>query len=241
MRSCSYNRCLVGHSPYFSSTYNVIMTFNPNDLFTAEPKLLSLDCFPTLFTPLSPPDYHLIMAGNTRYHRLPEDSRLSMESETGNAEHDATLLLLEPSDDGNSSPKKESKFTFHPTMIFRLITICLLIPSFVLFILSHRPRSTSAIVFVTLAIVRNILVILHHVISRHIRFKIEFRNGSSRFPRPRRSCPTWMKQGPLHLLLDLVHVVLLLITSIIATQGSYGWYRSSRLTVPACILAHIGK
>jgi len=230
-------------------TYHVNMPYDPDDLYEAEPKLLSIHCFPTFFTPRAPPTYEHIMAANTRYHRVSEEPRVSMQSTTGNADIDASLLLLEPtdndSDDGDAPPKNEHKFKCHPTVFLRLIAVCVLISSFVLFIVSRRPRSVAATIFVCFALVRNILVIFHHIIKRHIRIRIEFRNRSLRSGSPRKSCPEWLESGPLHLLLDSVLVIVLLITTIIATQGSYGWrYRydhRTQLVVPACILAYIGK
>lgn len=237
--------------------YHVNMPYDPDDLYEAEPKLLSISCFPTFFspapaptpTPQAPPTYEHIMAGNTRYHRVSEEPRVSMQSTTGNADLDAALLLLEPSesgsDDEDAPPKNEHKFKCHPTVLFRLIAVCVLISSFVLFVVSRRPRSVAATIFVCFALIRNILVIIHHIIKRHIRIRIEFRNRSLRSRSPRNSCPEWLKSGPLHLLLDSALVIVLLITTIIATQGSYGWrygydYRT-QFVVPACILAYIGK
>ncbi len=222
------------------------MPYDPDDLYTAEPKLLSIDCFPTFFTPPAPPNYDTIMAGSTRYQRVSEEMRASMDSSTGNAELDAGLLLLDPmrGDDDNEPPKKEHKFSCHPTLFLRLICICLLVPAFVLFILSRRPRCLAAAIFSCIVIVRNVLVIIHHILSRHLRIRIEFRNGSPRLGKPDRSCPDWLKQGPLYLLLDLALFTVLLIVTIIATQGSYNWYYGGArndVVVPACIIQYIGR
>jgi hypothetical protein len=228
------------------------MPYDPDeDLYTAEPKLLSLDfsCFPVFYAPPAPPDYDLIMAPNTHYHRV-DEARPSMES---SVDLEEGLLLLDPmgSDDGNEPSKPEHKFRCHPTLFFRLLTICLLIPSFVLFILSERPRSLSATIFAMIAIVRNALVLLHHCLSRQlkIKFSVELRNRRTRRNgKPSRKCPDWLKQiltvGPLHLLIDLILSGLLLICTIIATSGAYGWhwgrYRGHpNYAVPACILAYI--
>jgi hypothetical protein len=85
-----------------------------------EPKLLAIDCFPTFFTPPPPPHYQVIMAANTRYHRLPEDNRAPFESPTRDAE-----LLLGPLSSGKNptAPKKEHKFSYHPTLFLRLVVL----------------------------------------------------------------------------------------------------------------------
>ncbi|KAF8859689.1 hypothetical protein BDZ45DRAFT_725043 [Acephala macrosclerotiorum] len=228
------------------------MPYDPDeDLYTAEPKLLSLDfsCFPVFYAPPAPPDYDLIMASNTCYHRVGE-ARPSMES---SADLDEGLLLLDPlgSDDGNEPPKEQHKFTYHPTLFLRLIAICLLIPAFVLFILSNRPRNLSATIFAMIAIIRNVLVLLHHCLSRQlkIKFSIELRNRRSRRNgKSTRKCPDWLKQvltvGPLHFLVDLFLCVLLLICNIIATSGAVGWHWGRygghpNYTISGCILTYI--
>jgi hypothetical protein len=207
------------------------MPYDPDDLYTAEPKLLSLDCFPVFFSQPAPPDYDLIMANNTHYHRV-EDPRASMESSAG-ASDDTGLLLLDPtgSDDGDAPPSREHKFSCHPTLFLRLIAVCVLLPSFVICVLVLQPRFLAVTIFICFAIIRNALVVSHHILSRKIRvrFSIELRSRAPRATRPSRSCPEWLKQGPLHLLIDLILVSLLLITTIIATPA-----------VPAYILVYIG-
>ncbi|KUJ14053.1 uncharacterized protein LY89DRAFT_721182 [Mollisia scopiformis] len=223
------------------------MPYDPDDLYTAEPKLLSLDCFPVFFVqPAAPPDYDLIMAGNTRYHRISEDNRASMES--SNPELDAGLLLLDPTrdDDGNPPPKKSYNFSYHPTLLFRFIAICLFIPSFAMLVVTDRPRNLSAIIFICISFVRNILVILHWICSKRlrIRFSIELRNRGPVVGKPKRGCPAWLKHGLLHILIDFILVVVTLITTIIANSGANNWYWRSRhngLVLPACVLSYIGN
>jgi hypothetical protein len=79
----------------------------------------------------------------------------------------------------------------------------------------------------------------HHFIARFIRIRIELEliNGATDLRRPARDCPGWLKQGPIHVALDLILALVLLITVIIATQGSYHWDRRS--AIPACILAWV--
>jgi hypothetical protein len=228
------------------------MPYDPDDSYTAEPKLLSLDCFPTFFIqPLPPPEYDIIMANNTRYHRLSDENRVSMESE--NPELDASLLLLDPMRSTatlpQNPPKKSYNFSCHPTLFFRLIAVCVLIPSFVLFVISQpqRPRNLSAVILVCFAMVRNILVIFHYMIASHLRikFSIELRNRGPVL-KSERKCPDWLKRGVFHILLDLVLVTLLLITTIIANSGAYEYYRyrsrvsNSGVVISACVLSYIG-
>jgi hypothetical protein len=218
----------------FSPICNVIMAY---DSYSGEPepKLLAIDCFPTFFTPPPPPHYQVIMAANTRYHRLPEDNRAPFESPTRDAE-----LLLGPLSSGKNptAPKKEHKFSYHPTLFLRLVVLGLLIASLILFVIARRPRSLSAIIFICITLARNFLVVFHHFIARFIRIRIELEliNGATDPRRPARSCPGWLKQGPIHVALDLILAFILLIV-IIATQGSYHWDRRS--VIPACILAWV--
>lgn len=223
------------------------MPYDPDDLYTAEPKLLSLDCFPVFFTqPVPPPDYDIIMAGNTRYQRISDDmNRVSMES--SNPELDAGLLLLDPMatrDDDVAPPKKSYKFSCHPTLFFRLLAVCVFIPAFVLLILAHRPRNLSSIIFVAFSMTRNILILLHHICSSllRIKFSIELRGRGPIVRKPTRSCPDWLKQGILHVLLDLILFTVTLITTIIANSGAYAWrwYYNNDLVVPGCVLSYIG-
>lgn len=180
------------------------MSFDPEgDLYTAEPKLLSIDCFPFLFSRPAPPDYDLIMAATTRYQRVPEENRPSMDSSSGNEDHD--VLLIDPyiNDDGDTPPKKGHSFTCHPTVFFRLVSNCILIISLVLLIVGTRKSAIPAEVFICIVLVRNFLVILHHVFSKYILFRLEFRNRSPKAPKRRRCCRSWGKHGRLQLLLDL--------------------------------------
>ena len=102
-----------------------------------EPKLLTLDCFPTFFAPPAPPNYEVIMAANTRYHRLPEGNRASFEAPA----RDPELLLGSLSAGGNPTPpQKVQTFSYHPTLFLRLVVIGLLIASLILFVIARRPR-----------------------------------------------------------------------------------------------------
>lgn len=201
-----------------------------------EPKLLTLDCFPTFFTPPAPPQYEVIMAANTRYHRLPEDNHASFEAPTRDPE-----LLLGPLSgaENPAPPKKGHKFSYHPTLFLRLVVVGLLVASLILFVIARRPRSLSAIIFVCIVLVRNVLVVFHSFVARFIRIRIdvELVSRPSDPKKPTRGCPSWLKKGPIHVALDLILAFILLITVIIATQGSYHW--DQRSVVPACILTWV--
>ena len=220
------------------------MPFDPEgDLYTAEPKLLSIDCFPTFFPRPAPPDYDLIMAASTRYHRVdPGELRLSMDASPG--DEDLGVLLLEPhgSDDEDTSPPNEHRFSVYPTAILRAISICVFTTSFVLLIVGKRTYSIPAIVFIGIAIFRNLLVVIHHIFSKYLR--LEFRNRSRRGRKPSRKCPEWAKQGRLHLLLDLVLVLVLSITTGVATRSPYRYryyyYENTPVIAAGCILAFVG-
>jgi hypothetical protein len=225
--------CLLWHP--FCPTYNVTM---PYDSYSEEPepKLLTLDCFPIFFAPPAPPNYEVIMAANTRYHRLPEEDHASFEAPNRDPE-----LLLGPLShrENPTSPKKEHKFSYHPTLFLRLIVVGLLIASLVLFLIARRPRSLSAIIFVCIVLIRNILVVFHNFVARFIRIRIdvELIDRPSDPKKPARGCPSWLKTGPIHVAVDLILAFILLITVIIATQGSYYWYYKS--VIPACILSWV--
>ncbi|KAE9362892.1 hypothetical protein N431DRAFT_433594 [Stipitochalara longipes BDJ] len=219
------------------------MPFDPEgDLYTAEPKLLSIDCFPTFFPRPAPPDYDLIMAASTRYHRVPGELRPSMDASP--RDEDLGVLLIDPhaSDDEDTPPSKEHRFSIYPTAILRSLAICVFTTSFVLLIVGKRTRSIAAIVFIGIAIVRNFLVVIHHIFSKHLR--LEFRHRSPRTRKSSRKCPEWVKHGRLHLFLDLVLVTVLFITTIVSTQAPYRYryyyYENTPVIAAGCILAFIG-
>ncbi|KAH8750621.1 hypothetical protein F5882DRAFT_420917 [Hyaloscypha sp. PMI_1271] len=183
------------------------------------------------------------MAANTRYHRVPEDCR-SMDSSTRN--EDLDVLLTGPDANGSEDqpPRNEHRFACHPTFFFRLISVCVFLPSFVLLIIGHRQASIPAIVFVSFALVRNFLVVLHHIFSKHVRLHLEFRNRSPRTRKCSKSWLGWLKHGRLHLLLDMVLLAILFITAILGSRASsrYRWYNGERTPEAAagCILAFVG-
>jgi hypothetical protein len=201
-----------------------------------EPKLLTLDCFPTFFTPPAPPNYEVIMAANTRYHRLPEGDRASFEAPA----RDPELLLGSLSAGGNPTPpKKVQKFSYHPTLFLRLVVIGLLIASFILFVIARQSSSLAPMIFVCITLVRNVFVVFHNVVARFIRIRIDFEliSRPSDPKKPARGCPSWLEKGLIQVVLDLILVSILLITVIIAEQRSFYW--SERSIIPGCILAWV--
>lgn len=228
---------------------NTTMTYDPTDIYAAEPKLLSLSCFPTsLFSVVQPPNYDLIMA-SARYHRVPEEEnrgRVSLDSSIGDNNVDSELLLSDPmrTSDHHDPPAKQHKFSFHPTLLSRSLAVAVFIMSCILLGSSRRNRNIFALVILSLAIIRNVIVIIHHLFSRKIRIRIEYRNQRLGFPKSDLKIPGWLKTTA-HILVDILLVVLLIIAGIIATQGSKGWYYWrdpwTSLAYPGCVLLHIGK
>lgn len=232
------------------------MPYDPTNIYTAEPKLLSLSCFPTsLFKVVHPPSYdaslltivkppsYEIMPG-PRYQRISEESRgrVSLESSVGDEIPDSTLLLqdhMRVADHDHQAG--QHKFTVHPTAILRLVAVSVHLLSFGLLCASKRPRNLSPEIVIPIAIARNVIV-LSQEFSRHIRIRVEFRNGSITrgLIKPSAKLPAWLKSGYVSLLIDVVLMTALIITSIIATSGSSGWYYR-RLAVPGCVLMHIAE
>lgn len=121
-----------------------------------------------------PPKYQE-MAENTRYHRLPEDNRPSMDSDSIVSDEERALINIDPFDNELASLKQESrgcKFTWHPTVLTRLISLSLLSTGLAFLIVSRQQKSIAAIVFVCIALARLILVLLHHLFGSFIRIKI---------------------------------------------------------------------
>jgi hypothetical protein len=111
-------------------------------------------------------------------------------------------------------------------------------------IIGNRQASIPAIVFICFAIIRNFLVVLHHIFSKHVRLHLEFRNRSPRTRKSSKSWLGWLKHGRLHLLLDMVLLIILFITTILGTRAPsrYRWYYGERASEVAagCILAFVG-
>jgi hypothetical protein len=183
------------------------------------------------------------MADNTRYHRLPEDNRPSLDFIPGDDER-----LLDPADDGDDQnpPKKDNElsFSFHPTLILRLVNVIFLTISLAFYIICRQRIAIAAIVFTCIALLRNLLVLLglfQRLITRRIRFHIEI-VGSSRSTKPAKA-PAWLKSGGLQVALDLLVALTLLITVTVAIKADdsyrWGWNRKAELLVPACVLGWI--
>ncbi|KAH7390163.1 hypothetical protein BKA64DRAFT_645090 [Cadophora sp. MPI-SDFR-AT-0126] len=172
------------------------------------------------------------MAGNTHYHRLPEDNRPSLES-TGEDER-----LLDPSndddnhDDDPTSPKqKQFKYCFYPTLIFRFVAFVLYLSAAITFTVSGRSHTLPAIIFTFIAVGRQVMILLHHILTRFIRvrIRIELReSGSSITTKPKKKVPVWLLPGFVQAAIDVVLALVVLITTIVIPHH-YTWYYGDTL------------
>ncbi|PVH86296.1 hypothetical protein DL98DRAFT_526829 [Cadophora sp. DSE1049] len=166
------------------------------------------------------------MAGNTHYHRLPEDNRPSLDS-TGEDER-----LLDPSDDNHddnpTTPKqKQFKYCFHPTLIFRFVAFVLYLSAAITFLVSGRYSTLVAIIFNFLAVARQVLVLLHHILTRFIRvrIRIELReSGSSITTKPKKKTPAWLLPGFISVGIDLVLAIVVLFTTAAINHHTMWYY-----------------
>lgn len=176
------------------------------------------------------------MAENTRYHLLPDENRPSLDSTIGDDQQ-----LLEPTDDGQDTPPSKTKeltFSYHPTLVLRLLNIILFTISLAFFIVTRDDRTIAAIVFTCFALLRNLLVLSHHLSTRwiHIRFEMVATSKSVRA----KKTPAWLGKA-IQIALDQLLVFTLLITVTVAYKSShsywYGWEHP--LLLPACVLGWI--
>ncbi|KAK0105275.1 hypothetical protein ONS95_004340 [Cadophora gregata] len=166
------------------------------------------------------------MAGNTAYHRLPEDNRPSLDS-TGEDER-----LLDPRDDNRddnpTTPKqKQFKYCFHPTLIFRFVSFVLYLSAAITFLVSHRSSALPAIIFGFLALGRQALVTLHHLLTRFIRvrIRIELREGRSSInAKPKKKTPTWHLPGIISVAIDLILAIVVIATTAAVNHQSTWYY-----------------
>lgn len=174
------------------------------------------------------------MAGKTQYHQLPDDNRPSLESIPGDEER-----LLNPLEDElyESPPKKRTEFNFshHPTFFLRLLNVCLLSISLSFFIVTEQNNGIAAIVFICLALLRNVLIVFRHFMSRWVHFRIELVGSSKRTGR----LPAWLKKGAIQVIIDLLLFTTLIITVSVASKPDYWWRRNTGLLLPGCILGWI--
>jgi hypothetical protein len=70
------------------------------------------------------------MAATSRYHRLPEDNRPSIDSKAGDNER----LLGAMSPTSLNKGTKGFKFSYHPTFFLRLLVLALYITGLTLFL-----------------------------------------------------------------------------------------------------------
>jgi hypothetical protein len=203
--------------------------------------------------PLPVPDPSFVlekMAAESPYHRLPENDapRPSMDTIPGD---DHRLLDTESLYDHGSPPPPNAglykfKLSYHPTFYLRLLVLCLFISAFGIFVGSRRSHAIPATIFLSFAILRNILVLYSHLVRRcFIRIHIEIiGRASSVNSKPKKWRPTWLEQRSVQILIDWVLIVILLITTITAQKGEahyYTWRYHWRngLVLPGCVLCWI--
>jgi hypothetical protein len=172
------------------------------------------------------------MAATTRYHILPEEARPSMDELPPSALEDERLLGPDSEVSFSHTPEpsssKEMALTFHPSMILRLLCVALLGTSLGLFCGSRwrRPADVTAIVFLSMALLRHLLVISMHVVGQWVSFQIEIvgRDGTARVLQGRRegrACKKgkkWLQRYGMHILIESV----ILVGLIPSTAVGYG-------------------
>lgn len=182
---------------------------------------------------LSAFDIQKQIMSDTRYHLLPEEGRPSTDS----VREDERLLGVF----GISAPcvpKKSITFTYHPTLLLRLIAVALFIVSFAFHILSGSAPSCAAVAFLSFAITRNIMVLLTHI----VRIKVEF--GGVREETPGRIKHGKSKIGRFstkrwpQLIIDFVLLVLLVIMTLIVQFSGMRWSQRYNAIV-ACIISWV--
>jgi hypothetical protein len=179
------------------------------------------------------------MVANTRYHRLPEDNRPSMDSI---AEDERLLGPVSEVSDEPTSPRsqKEIIFSYHPTFIIRLINMIFLTIGLAFFIVSRQRRAIAAFVFTSFALFRNVPVLFQLLIGRWTQFRVEIVGNSSYTLQEK--APSWLKRGRIQVAIDLVIVLGLFIDVPIAYNHGNGdgyYRRMPQRAVEACILGFI--
>jgi hypothetical protein len=158
------------------------------------------------------------------------------------------LLDTDPLYDDDSPPPKKGhnlKFSYHPTSYIRLVVLCLYISAFAVFIASKHGKAIPAIIFLGLAILRQITILYFHLIGHcFIRIHIEIvgRKASTRNSKPKGERPDWLKQRRIQLAIDWLIIISLIITSCIAqiSDHRYRWYSwLPSLVMPGCIICWV--
>jgi hypothetical protein len=160
------------------------------------------------------------MADNSTYHRLPEDNRPSLES---NARDDERLLGTY-NDHEDDPPKKGFIISFRPTFYTRSIVFILLSVSigFVIYVFT-----VPCVVFIVIAMIRNFMVLFHHILSKRIRVRIELVNDVRPSARARPwpdALPEWLTRNRLQIFIDLTIGLALFITVTTAIRKLHTGY-----------------
>ena len=202
--------------------------------------------YPNLLPVLDPSLLQEKMATDTPYHRLPEEpGRPSVDTIPGDDQP-----LLDPLYDGGDSPpppKKgifKFKLSYHPTFHLRLATLCLSICAFSVFIASRHSHAIPSIIFLSFAILRNIVVLYYHLVGHsliRIRIEIVGRTASASNAKPKKWRPNWFPPRLFQLAIDWILIGVLIATTITGNQAEhyrYYWNRGTFI-LPACILTWI--
>ncbi|KAL2062275.1 hypothetical protein VTL71DRAFT_6541 [Oculimacula yallundae] len=181
------------------------------------------------------------MAGTTRYHRLPEDTRPSLDS-TGEDAHLLDARSDTPHDNPTTPKKKEFKYCFHPTIYLRFVAFALYLSSAIVLIISGRRMSVAAGVFAFIAMARQIWVLLHHILTQFIRVRvrIEFRESrSSITTKPKKRVPAWLLLGFVQVGIDVIVAVLALSTAAVVPHHNT-WYYGETLSGKIVLFIAVG-
>ncbi|RFU35454.1 hypothetical protein B7463_g844, partial [Scytalidium lignicola] len=170
-----------------------------------------------------------------RYHILPEEGRPSIDSIPESESLLGPLGLSSP-----PIPKKPFTITYHPTFILRLVILGPLIATLVLYILSQNGFTVPAIVFLTFAILRNVLVLLQHF-GEFVKIKInvefvgrEMTLGGSQGREMKKRIRHFGKRS-VQVVIDLTLIAVLLITSLVAYHNLDRWFWDGQTIIPGSV------
>ncbi|KAH8799788.1 hypothetical protein F5884DRAFT_117157 [Xylogone sp. PMI_703] len=174
------------------------------------------------------------MAG-ARYHILPEEGRPSTDSMADDSER-----LLGPINISSpSTPKKPFTISYHPTFILRVIIVALLVTTFALYITSRNGFAIPAIIFLGIAIARNVLVLLGHFgefVKIRINVEIVGREvGAGGRCREARKKFRGLGKRSIQLAIDALLIIILTITSAVTFSNIDHWWYYGGYVVPGSI------
>lgn len=202
---------------------------------------------PTNPTPVyNPSSLSEKMPAEPSYHPLVDDSRASMESLPSDSQR---LLDPDPQDTDSRPPAPKKgvfrlRLSYHPTVYLRLLVLCLFISAFGVFIASQQPNTIPSIVFLSFAILRNIVVLYCHFVGNYfIRVHIEIvgLTSSTSNSKPKKWHSSWFQQRLFQIAIDWILIGVLIATSVTAKFNQRRWYSWAyeATVLPACILTWI--